>query len=43
MPGIVGLYQINFLVPTGTPNGDIQLVISQSGVPSNPVILPVHQ
>ena len=42
-PGIVGLYQINFLVPTGTPNGDIQLVISQSGVPSNPVILPVHQ
>jgi uncharacterized protein (TIGR03437 family) len=42
-PGIVGLYQINFQVPANTANGDMQLVVSQSGVASNSVILPVHQ
>jgi uncharacterized protein (TIGR03437 family) len=41
-PGLVGLYQINFLVPAGTANGDMLLVVSQNGVPSNSVILPVH-
>ena len=41
-PGLVGLYQINFLVPAGTPNGDLQLIVSQSGIASNAVILPVH-
>jgi uncharacterized protein (TIGR03437 family) len=42
-PGSVGLYQINFLVPAATANGDMTLVISQSGVESNTVILPVQQ
>ena len=42
-PGIVGLYQINFLVPSTTADGDMLLVISQSGLASNSVILPVRQ
>jgi uncharacterized protein (TIGR03437 family) len=42
-PGSVGLYQINFLVPAVSSDGDMKLVISQSGVESNTVILPVHQ
>ena len=42
-PGLVGLYQINFLVPAGTPEGDMQLIVSQSGIASNAVILPVHR
>ena len=42
-PGLVGLYQINFLVPSTTANGDMLLVVWQNGVPSNSVILPVHQ
>jgi uncharacterized protein (TIGR03437 family) len=41
-PSAVGLYQINFQVPPGTPNGNWQLVVSQGGQSSNPVILPVH-
>ncbi len=42
-PGYVGLYQMNFQVPAGTPNGDAQLVVSQSGQSSNATILPVHK
>ena len=42
-PSAVGLYQINFQVPANTPNGDLQLVVSQAGVTDNPVILPVHK
>jgi uncharacterized protein (TIGR03437 family) len=42
-PGTAGLYQINFLVPAGTPDGDFELSVQQSGTPSNSVILPVHQ
>ena len=41
-PGAVGLYQINFQVPANAPNGDLQLVVSQSGVSGNTTILPVH-
>jgi uncharacterized protein (TIGR03437 family) len=41
-PGIVSLYQINFLIPAGTPDGDLPLVVSQAGVGSNQVILPVR-
>ena len=41
-PGYVGLYQMNFQVPPGTPNGDAQLVVSQNGVSGNSTILPVH-
>jgi uncharacterized protein (TIGR03437 family) len=40
-PGSVGLYQINFQVPADTPDGDLTLVVSQGGVNSNVVILPV--
>ena len=29
-PGYVGLYQMNFQVPPGTPNGDLQLVLTQT-------------
>jgi uncharacterized protein (TIGR03437 family) len=41
-PGYVGLYQMNFQVPAGTPNGDMQLVVTQGGTASNSTILPVH-
>ena len=41
-PGYAGLYQMNFQIPLNTPNGDIQLVVSQGGSASNRAILPVH-
>jgi uncharacterized protein (TIGR03437 family) len=41
-PGYVGLYQMNFQIPPGTPNGDLQLVVSQGASVSNSTILPVH-
>jgi hypothetical protein len=41
-PGYVGLFQMNFQVPPGTPNGDMQLVVSQAGTAGNSTILPVH-
>jgi uncharacterized protein (TIGR03437 family) len=41
-PGLVGLYQVNFTVPTDAANGDLQLVLSEGGASANPVILPVH-
>jgi uncharacterized protein (TIGR03437 family) len=40
-PGLVGLYQIDFLVPADTLDGDLQLIVSLSGIASNAVILPV--
>jgi uncharacterized protein (TIGR03437 family) len=39
-PGLVGLYQMNFQVPAGLPAGDITVVVSQSGQPSNQTVLP---
>jgi uncharacterized protein (TIGR03437 family) len=41
-PGYVALYQINFQVPPTAPNGDLSIVISQSGVASITAVLPVH-
>jgi uncharacterized protein (TIGR03437 family) len=41
-PTLVGLYQVNFQVPATMPNGDLQLVLTQSGGQSNSTILPVH-
>jgi uncharacterized protein (TIGR03437 family) len=41
-PGYVGLYQMNFQVPLGTPNGDTPLVVIQNGVAGNSTVLPVH-
>jgi len=34
-PGFVGLYQINFAVPTGARTGTLDLVVTQSGFTSN--------
>jgi uncharacterized protein (TIGR03437 family) len=41
-PTLVGLYQVNFQVPANAPNGDLQLVLTQTGGQSNMTILPVH-
>ena len=41
-PGTVGLYQIDFTVPAGTPDGNLVLTVSQAGAISNVTILPVH-
>jgi len=41
-PSAVGLYQINFQVPANTPAGNLPLVVSQAGVATNQVILPVQ-
>ncbi len=42
-PTLVGLYQINFQVPANAPNGDLQLVLSQSDGPSSSTVLPVQR
>ncbi len=41
-PTLVGLYQVDFQVPANTPNGDLQLVLTQTGGQSNMTVLPVH-
>lgn len=41
-PGFVGLYQVNVQIPAGVAPGTTQLVILQSGVPSNTVTLAVR-
>jgi uncharacterized protein (TIGR03437 family) len=38
-PGLVGLYQMNFQVPTGLPAGDITITVSQNGQSSNQTVL----
>ena len=42
-PGFVGLYQINFQVPTSASSGDLEVDVTQNGVAANPTILPVSQ
>ena len=42
-PTAVGLYQIDFQVPSGTPAGNLPLVVSQAGVPTNMTFLPIAQ
>ena len=42
IPGLVGVYQVNLLVPVDAPNGDLLLALSQDGFVSNSGILPVH-
>jgi len=39
-PGLVGLYQMNFQVPTGLPAGTITIVLAQGGASSNQTTLP---
>jgi uncharacterized protein (TIGR03437 family) len=41
-PTVVGLYQVNFQVPTDASDGNHQIVLSQSGTAANTTILPVH-
>jgi uncharacterized protein (TIGR03437 family) len=40
-PGLVGVYQIRFTVPSGAKNGDLALLISQDGQPGNATTLTV--
>ena len=40
-PGFVGLYQINFQVPTGAKSGELTVNVTQNGVAANPTLLPV--
>jgi uncharacterized protein (TIGR03437 family) len=41
-PGSVGLYQIDVVIPSGAGTGNVPLVITQSGVASNTVTVPVE-
>ncbi len=41
-PTLVGLYQVDFQVPANAPNGDLQLVLTQTGGQSNMTVLAVH-
>jgi len=40
-PALVGLYQINFTVPSGTPSGSANVVVTSNGVSSNTAKLPM--
>lgn len=41
-PNLVGLYQVNVIIPADAPTGDLQLLIEGDGYSSNRVILPVQ-
>jgi uncharacterized protein (TIGR03437 family) len=43
VPGLVGLYQVNFQVPINAGTGDQTLIVSQNGVSSNATRLPVSK
>jgi uncharacterized protein (TIGR03437 family) len=40
-PGSIGLYQIDFMVPSNVTAGNLSLTVSQGTVSANPTILPV--
>ena len=42
-PGFVGLYQIDFQVPTGVHTGDVVVTVTQNGIAANPTLLAVSQ
>jgi uncharacterized protein (TIGR03437 family) len=42
-PGSVGLYQIDFYVPSTVRNGNLNVVVTQNGFSSNMATLPVSQ
>jgi uncharacterized protein (TIGR03437 family) len=42
-PGFVGLYQIDFQVPTGVHTGDVVVTVTQNGIAANPTKLAVSQ
>ena len=39
-PGLVGLYQMNFVVPAGLTSANPTMIVSQGGITSSPVLLP---
>jgi len=41
-PTLVGLYQIDLQVPANAPNGDLQLILTQTSGLTTSTILPVH-
>ena len=42
-PGLVGIYQINFVVPADAKDGDLVLIVSQDGQAGNMAVLPVKK
>lgn len=42
-PGYAGLYQINFRVPAAARDADLDVVITQNGIPANPSKLTVKK
>jgi uncharacterized protein (TIGR03437 family) len=42
-PGSAGLYQVNAIVPDGVPNGEVQVILSVSGISAPPVTMVVQQ
>jgi uncharacterized protein (TIGR03437 family) len=42
-PTAIGLYQINFVVPLNARSADLDVVITQNGVPANPTKLVVRK
>jgi uncharacterized protein (TIGR03437 family) len=42
IPGLVGVYQVNFAVPSDAPNGDLTLILVENAFTSNSGLLPVH-
>jgi uncharacterized protein (TIGR03437 family) len=40
-PFFVGLYQIDFQVPTSAASGELEVDVTQNGVAANPTLLPV--
>ena len=42
-PGLAGLYQIDFIVPTTAPSGDLDVVITQNSIVANSTKIPVSQ
>jgi uncharacterized protein (TIGR03437 family) len=42
-PGFVGLYQVNFVVPSNAGTGDLTLIVKQNSVSSNATRIPVSK
>jgi len=43
VPGAVGLYQINFVVPENAATGNLTVTLTQIGVEGNATTLPVKR
>ena len=42
-PTLVAVYQINFVVPTTAPSGNLKIVVTAGGASSLPLLIPVKQ